>query len=389
MRAIIVGLGARMASVGQAFKNAKPVVEFTAYCDPSPAGLDALGASAGDHLTAYGDVRTMLASERPDMLFIGSPNFLHIEHLEAALRSDVPHIFCEKPLVISEEETFRLRGLLRAHDGLRRVMVGLVLRYSELYRTVETAKKKGWLGDIVSIEASEHIGPHHGAFFLRDWRRHTARSGGFMLEKCCHDLDLYQSLAGARPAHVASFGGRKSFVPEARPPEDFRFPTPERTGRGDPFEPRWGGSSDSAFTSDGDIVDYQTAIVEYENGVNLSFHTNINVPDEFRRFAVIGTRGMAEGDFNRNYLRIHDARTGDLRLERNDLDSRGANHDLADQAMARDLAASLDRECELPVTAIDALSAGLTAIKIDQARTSRTVVDMTSTWQEFDSYGLS
>ena len=26
---------------------------------------------------------------------------------------------------------------------------------------------------------------------MRDWRRYGHYSGGFMLEKCCHDLDLY------------------------------------------------------------------------------------------------------------------------------------------------------------------------------------------------------
>ena len=39
-----------------------------------------------------------------------------------------------------------------------------------------------------------------------------------------------------------------------------------------------------------------TAIIEYENGATLAFHTNMRVPDEFRRFAVIGTNGMVEGE---------------------------------------------------------------------------------------------
>ena len=69
------------------------------------------------------------------------------------------------------------------------------------------------LGNIISIEASEHIMPWHGGFFMRNWRRKEKFSGGFMLEKCCHDIDFYNMIVGCRPKKVASFGGRRSFIP--------------------------------------------------------------------------------------------------------------------------------------------------------------------------------
>ncbi len=59
--------------------------------------------------------------------------------------------------------------------------------------------------------------------------------------------------------------------------------------------------SDKVFDGDGDIIDYQVAIIEYANGVGMNFHTNLNVPDQFRRFAIMGSRGMAEGDFIRGF----------------------------------------------------------------------------------------
>ena len=63
-------------------------------------------------------------------------------------------------------------------------------------------------------------------------------------------------------------------------------------------------STDDPFNSDGDIIDYQTAILQYETGASLAFHTNLNTPDEHRRFCVIGTHGMAEGDFVRGFLKV-------------------------------------------------------------------------------------
>lgn len=105
-------------------------------------------------------------------------------------------------------------------------------------------------------------------------------------KKCCHDLDLYNGLIGARPHRVASFGGRKTFVPAN---------DPRREGINDLSlyhrKPSGWNGSDRVFDTDADIIDYQVAIVEYENGVGMNFHTNLNAPDQFRRFAVFGTRG--------------------------------------------------------------------------------------------------
>ena len=63
------------------------------------------------------------------------------------------------------------------------------------------------------------------------------------------------------------------------------------------------------FDSDADIIDYQVAIVEYANGVGMNFHTNLNAPDQFRRFAIFGTRGQAEGDFIRGFFDVTDVLT--------------------------------------------------------------------------------
>jgi predicted dehydrogenase len=247
---------------------------------------------------------------------------------------------------------------------------------------LRAAMAEGVLGEVVSLEANEHIAPSHGAFFMRDWRRKAARSGGFMLEKCCHDLDLYDMITGSRPARVASFGGRRSFVPGNAPASN---------SEAEMFhvKPSVWESTDDPFLSDGDIVDFQTALLDYESGATLAFHTNLNVPDEHRRFCVIGTHGMAEGDFVRGFLRItrrngsrfadHDYTGGDLR---------GAHYG-ADALMVRDVAAYLRGEAgALPVSILDAMEAGIAALATDQARTEGRIVDLTDTWARLDAFGL-
>jgi len=326
----------------------------------------------------YDTLEAMLEAERLDLLMVGSPNSMHLDHIRVGLERGMK-IFAEKPVVTTEEETLAVARLVGEY-GADRVMVGLVLRYAPLYVDLRKAQKDGLLGDVASIEASEHIPPYHGAFFMRDWRRYDRYAGGFLLEKCCHDLDLYNGVMGCRPMRVASFGGRRSFTPKN---------APQRQGVNDlevyHRKPSGWLGSDKVFDSDGDIIDFQTAIIEYANGASMTFHTNLNVPDDFRRFAVIGARGMAEGDFVRNYFRITDARTTERLIDKQYVHSEASDHYGADEQMAADVLAHMIDGRPLPVSVIDALEAGLLAIKIDEARHSRQVVGLAETWQRFDA----
>lgn len=380
MKIGIVGLGFRLGYLARVITLEVPGARFVGYVDPMPVGLDYARQHDVDPGPPYPTVDDLVAADRPDLLMIGSPNHMHLELIRDGLAHGLK-IFTEKPVVTSEADTFALLDLLAKHDP-DQVMIGLVLRYAPLYRDLVAAR--GAIGPIASIEASEHIAPYHGAFFMRDWRRESGWSGGFMLEKCCHDIDLYQGLVGSRPKKIASFGGRKSFVPSNAPQQaginDLEVYHRKPSG--------WMGQ-DKVFDSEGDIIDYQTAIVEFETGEAMCFHTNLNVPDEFRRFCVIGAKGMAEGDFVRNYFRLTDAHTG-ARLAGKTFEASDLSvHYGADEQMIRDIFAHLQGGAPLPVSILDGLAAGLTAIKMDEARAKAQVIDMTETWARFDSYGLS
>ena len=374
----LCGLGERLSYVAQTMSRLVPDFELVSYADPTPAKLDYM-REHGINLRGYTELDDMLNKEPIDLLMIGSPNHLHLEHIRLGLEAGVK-VFTEKPVVTTEEQTFELMGVLRKY-GPDQVMVGMVLRYSQLYKDLKSAVESGQLGELSSIEATEHITPEHGAFYMRDWRRKTHYSGGFILEKCCHDLDLYQGIVGCRPSRVASFGGHKKYIP-ANADLEVTSPKENRT-------PRWGGTNDSAFNSDADIVDYQTALIEYENGTNLCFHTNLSAPDDFRRFCVFGSKGMAEGDFARNFFRVHDAPTSnkliDKQYEHNQYIS---EHYGAEELMAASWSDHFSKGATLPVSILDALEAGLTAIKLDESRVTGQIIDMTETWRQFDSYEL-
>jgi predicted dehydrogenase len=346
--------------------------------DPAPAGLGELqkhGISAGRQ---YATPEELIAGESFDLLMVGSPNHMHLEQIRLGLEAGLK-VFSEKPIVASLEQTCALARLLAVH-GQERLLVGLVLRYAPMYRDLCAAQAEGRLGNIVSIEAAEHIFPYHGAFFMRDWRRYEKFSGSFMLEKCCHDLDLYNSIVGSRPERVASFGGRKTFVPENDPRNeglnDLELFHRKPTG--------WSGA-DQVFDSDADIIDYQVAIVEYANGVGMNFHTNLNAPDQFRRFAIFGTRGQAEGDFIRGVFNVTDVLTEARVLHKEYAATALSQHYGADETMAAEVVAHVMRGGPVPVSPLDALEAGILALAMDEARKTRQVLDLRPIWDRFDS----
>ena len=374
MRVVTAGIGLRAGHVLSIMKETMPEMQIVGFFDPQPTHLEMIGADT----PRFDSVDAMLGDARPDFFIVASPNSFHLEQIEAGLAAGV-RIFAEKPVVVSMAETMRLAELL-ARYGSDRIMVGLVLRHSQHMIDLRHALAEGVLGPITSIEANEHIAPYHGAFFMRDWRRNSDDSGGFMLEKCCHDLDLYNMITASRPARVASFGGRRSFLPEYAPTSNAEAQIFHQK------KSVW-NQIDDPFNSDGDIVDFQTSILEYESGASMAFHTNINVPDEHRRFCVMGARGMAEGDFMRGYLRItrrDGSRYGDHDYTKGALASAGAHYG-ADHLMVGDIVALMRGERDsLPVGIVDALQAGIAALALDQARKTGTVVDLAPIWAEFD-----
>ena len=373
-----VGLGNRIAHVFHELSQINEDAELIAYADPLPIGREYAEKNNFFPKKSYSTLKEMINSESLDLLMIGSPNHLHLEHIKEGLSSGLK-IFAEKPIVVDENQTVELAKLIKEY-GRDKILVGLVLRYSQHARSVRDLINRDIIGNVISIEASEHIMPWHGGFFMRNWRRKEKYSGGFMLEKCCHDIDFYSMITNSRPIKVASFGGRNSFILNNQPKDSIEEYTR--------YNLKGWEANEKVFDSDADIVDHQVAIIQYENGATLAFHTNMRVPDEFRRFAVIGTNGMVEGDFVRGFLKAHDQKNNVI-LDENYGAAFGMikGHYGADSLMLKDINAHLinSESSSLPVGVIDCMEAGIVAMKIDESRKSGKIIDIRPTWKNIDS----
>lgn len=102
----------------------------------------------------------------------------------------------------------------------RRVMICHVLRYAPFYVAVKERLLAGEIGDIINIQATEHVSYHHLAvsFVRGKWGNEEKCGAPMLLAKCCHDMDLIMWLkSGVAPRQVASFGSDFQFDPAKKP----------------------------------------------------------------------------------------------------------------------------------------------------------------------------
>lgn len=374
----VIGLGQRIAHVLAAMKEVGWAFDVVGYADPSPVGVPILKDRDIPAGNSYKNAQTLLKDGPFDLVMIGSPNHLHYEHLLASFSAGYP-IFAEKPIVRTEEESFALARHL-AEKKAPPLYIGLVMRSMPIVRAVIAHVDDGRLGEIVSMDATEHLHPEHGGYLARNWRRKQEWGGSYFLDKVCHDFDIFNRLMKSRAARVASFGGRGIFhagrkdVPAAYDNGALAYALRDAG---------WGAAND-AFHSDMDVTDHQTALVEYANGAQLSFHSNTHVSLQERRWYIAGTEGTLLADLVRNKMMFRSA-LSTAKPERQEWRERtDDNHNGADQAMARDLLATLDKSAEFPVTPHDSLEAGLTVMAIDRAMESKQIVDCAPMWVDYD-----
>ncbi|MBE7157021.1 MAG: Gfo/Idh/MocA family oxidoreductase [Rhodospirillales bacterium] len=371
----LIGCGSRLRGIVRRLIQHAPAgsIGITAAYDPDRGSLRALQAETPHPFEVVDTEAALTGHQDVDWVFVGSWNNVHARQSVAALRAG-KNVFCEKPLATTFEDCLAIRDAV-AKSG-RTFSFGLVLRYSLHYQKVRELVAAGKIGQVISFEFNETLGFNHGGYIFGNWRRNATYSGGHLLEKCCHDLDLANWIIGSLPVRVASFGGTDFFLPknehhiqrigpdaEGRPAYN-QWPDPHRVG---------------PFSTGAEVFDNQVAIIQYACGARATFHTNCNAGLPERRFYICGTEGAIRAD----------AITGDIEwqsisqnptVERYNCGYPGG-HAGGDEMMTGALADTLLNGANPLASAEDGLHACVTAFAIDQAATENKVVDLDLWWE--------
>ncbi len=145
----------------------------------------------------------LVANADVDALVIVSPNYLHVRQLKeiAAIRA-LP-ILCEKPLFTDPDDAAVIAKFASEYPAP--LWVAMEYRYMPpVAALIERAAEA--TGGIKMLTVREHRFPFLPK--IGDWNRFNAKTGGTLVEKCCHFFDLMRLILNDEPVRVMASAGQ-------------------------------------------------------------------------------------------------------------------------------------------------------------------------------------
>ena len=151
----------------------------------------------GGTARVFSDWRELVSADICDVYLIVSPNDAHHATLIELLPGNKP-ILCEKPMCTTVEQCREVAAAAAARTAP--LWIAMEYRYMPPVQRLMAALAAGTAGPPVMMAIREHRFP-----FLKkvgDWNRFSARTGGTLVEKCCHFWDLMRLVLRSDPVRV-------------------------------------------------------------------------------------------------------------------------------------------------------------------------------------------
>ena len=397
--------------------------EIVSVCDIDPEKIalaqSAWGISAEN---CYLDENEFLQERRSDALVIATQDRDHVRMCIKALELGYD-ILLEKPISPLQEE---LEELLAANQKYqRKVIVCHVLRYAPAFLKIKQLLDSGVIGDVVCLEWIEQVTYWHQAHsFVRGNWRNDQETSPMIMQKCCHDLDLLQYYVGAKCQSVYSCGNVAFFHKGNKPADatshckdcprkldcvysaerlyvekwkkdfDWAFDKPDvddaARKQGWPFNvvdltrPITEESIRHAyennqygrcvFDCDNNVVDNQTVMLQFENGVRATLTMTAFTALPGRRMTFHGTLGEVEMDEENDTIRLsrygHGTQFFSIKALRDNAALDDFGHGGGDLMLVRDFYKALTGEEELGTTLESSVESHLMALAAEKSRKS-------------------
>ncbi len=325
----------------------------------------------------FTDWRQLL--DRPalaDALLICTMDNDHVEPALKALQMGYKHILLEKPI---DRDIALCERLVAAAEAARaNVQVCHSLRYTRFYRKLKQVLLSGRVGRIINIAHVEGVGYYHQSHsFVRGNWGIAGDTSPMILQKCCHDMDLFLYLTGADCVALSSFGSLSYFTPKNAPEgsaercidcavrEDCPYSALRHYGPGGPWcsaaQLAREGFADlnemlengrlgrCAFRCGNDVVDHQVVNLLMDGDINISMTMSAFSHRIGRETRIMCTLGEVYANLEDSVIEIHDFASGDV--ERIQVQFGESGHLGADELMIHDFRRSVLGETP-PVTDI-------------------------------------
>ncbi len=182
--------------------NLLPQGRVSVVYDPV-ADLAASAATLAEDAHVAATLEELLAFEALDAIVIVSPNYLHVPQLRQIVATRPLPILCEKPLFTDPADAGAVDALFK--DYPHPVWVAMEYRYMPPVAAL-IAQAEQTTGGIKMLTIREHRFPFLPK--IGDWNRFNAKTGGTLVEKCCHFFDLMRVILQDEPVRVMASAGQ-------------------------------------------------------------------------------------------------------------------------------------------------------------------------------------
>jgi predicted dehydrogenase len=188
--------GAHIAAI-----NATSRAQVTAVCSSRPLDSVELTAKHGSPITAYRNLKKMLADPDIHAVSICSYPYDHARQAIAAAQAG-KHLIIEKPLALSLKDVHAIQKAAR-QAGVKSCIC-FECRFSSQFLTIKSAIDHGLLGRIHYGEVDYYhgIGPWYSPY---RWNIKKKAGGSSLLSAGCHALDALLLCMGGEVKSVSSY----------------------------------------------------------------------------------------------------------------------------------------------------------------------------------------
>jgi len=406
----VIGCGLRSDSyMHQLRDELGKSIELVALADPDQMCLESYLSEYGNgkSIKKYNTGSELIKDNigNLDAVIIGTPNFCHREAFVPAVENNIVTLL-EKPVGHTFDECKKMWQVYNNYPHAA-VLVGFVLRYTNYYQKIKQLLDQKVIGKILTLGATESLGVPLTDVFVRGegkwaWRSSSESSGSFLLEKCCHDLDMINFLVSDKPEKLSSFAERSYFVPEKNLAErcrdcnitdECKYYAPKLKKYQIGKERRNmshlipGTEIDlCVFNSPKDIPDHQTVMLKYNSGVLATLTVTMNQPKTTRTIRIEGTEGQILGDIRENSIEIRrHSKNGEQKYEREfiKIDHDNSGHDGGDSILTNNFKKMIFENSSNSLAGLkEGIEAGLMVFAAEKSRCENKIIDMN---EMFDS----
>ena len=200
----IIGCGRISVVYRQAFKDIADLIQVCFAVDKDISRAKAFAAEF-EGCRASDRLEDML-QEKPDVIHVCTPHFLHKSHVIASLKAGC-HVLTEKPIALSLEDAQEMIDTAKKCN--RQLGVIFQNRYIEGVQEAKHLIESGALGKICGAWSSLnwHRPP---SYYECDWKGSWEKEGGgVVIDQAIHSIDLVRYLMGCEAKSVQGHIARR------------------------------------------------------------------------------------------------------------------------------------------------------------------------------------